>query len=185
MMRCLGPSNAKYVLAEIKIHEGINSHHMGGKALAKKALRAGYYWPTMMVDSKEAVKRCDSCQKHAKIIWPPPMELKGPRQFRWLIVAVDYFTKWIEAEPLTTITSARIRRFFRHNIVSRFGIPAKVVTDNGTQFMDKRFQDMMSDLDVRQHFASVEHPQSNGQAEAANKIVLDCLKKWMQDAESN
>ena len=55
-----------------------------------------------------------------------------PGQLRWLIVAVDYFTKWIEANPLATITSAHVMKFFRHNIVSRFGIPAKIVTDNGT-----------------------------------------------------
>ncbi|KAK4267556.1 hypothetical protein QN277_024323 [Acacia crassicarpa] len=123
----------------------------------------------MADDAKEDVRRCDSCQKHARIIWPPPTELKGisapwlffkwgidilepfkalPGQFRWLIVAVDYFTKWIEAEPLMTITAACIMRFFRHNIVSRFGIPAEIVTNNETQFMDQRFQTMMSDLDV-------------------------------------
>ena len=139
------------MLAEI--HEGSNGHHMGGKALARKALRAGYYWPTMNHDAMEKAKTCDSCQKHARIIWPPPSELKGmpapwpffkwgmdilgpfrpaQGQCKWLIVVVDYFTKWIEAEPLATITSARVMKFFRHNIISRFGIPAEVVTDNGT-----------------------------------------------------
>ncbi|XP_061363519.1 uncharacterized protein LOC133307115 [Gastrolobium bilobum] len=159
MLKCLNSEEAEYVLAEI--HEGINGHHMGGKALARKALRAGYYWPTMEADSKDHVKRCDSFQKHTKLILSPPEELKyisapwpfykwgmdllGPfkaaeRQLKWLIVTVDYFTKWIEAEPVTTITSARLQRFFKRNIVSRFGIPAEVVTDNGTQFADKRFR---------------------------------------------
>ncbi|XP_061342484.1 uncharacterized protein LOC133288684 [Gastrolobium bilobum] len=66
MLKCLSSEGAKYVLTEI--YEGINDHHMGGKALARKALRAGYYWPTMGADSKEHVKKCDSCQKHAKLI---------------------------------------------------------------------------------------------------------------------
>ncbi|XP_061363742.1 uncharacterized protein LOC133307273 [Gastrolobium bilobum] len=159
ILKCLNSDGVEYVLAEI--HEGINGHHMGGKALARKALRAGYYWPTMGADSKEHVKKCDSCQKHAKLILSPPEELKcisapwpffkwgmdllGPfkaaeGQLKWLIVAVDYFTKWIEAEPVTTITSARVQRFFERNIVSRLGIPAELVTNNGTQFADKRFQ---------------------------------------------
>ncbi|XP_061346500.1 uncharacterized protein LOC133292137 [Gastrolobium bilobum] len=196
MLKCLTSEGAEYVLAEI--HEGINRHHMGGKALARKALRAGYYWPTMGADSKEHVKKCDSCQKHAKLILSPPEELKcisapwpffkwgmdllgpfkaGEGQLKWLIVAVDYFTKWIEAEPVTTITSARVQRFFERNIVLRFGIPAEVVTDNRTQFADKKFQQLMKDLHVIHRFASVEHPQSNRQAEAANKVIVEGLKK--------
>ncbi|XP_061349029.1 uncharacterized protein LOC133318105 [Gastrolobium bilobum] len=131
MLKCLNSEGAECVLAEI--HEGINGHHMGGKALARKALRASYYWPTMGVDSKEHVKKCDSCQKHDKLILSPPEELKSilapwpffkwgmdllrpfkaaEGQLKWLIVAEDYFTKWIEAEPVTTITSARVQRFF-------------------------------------------------------------------------
>ncbi|XP_061367257.1 uncharacterized protein LOC133310357 [Gastrolobium bilobum] len=181
MLKCLDSEGAEYVLAEI--HEGINGHHMGGKALARKALTAGYYWPTMGEDSKEHVKKCDSCQKHGKLILSPPEEMKsisaqwpffkwkidllGPfkaaeGQLKWLIVAVNYFTKWIEAEPVTTITSARVQRFFERNIVSRFGIPAEVVTNNGTQFADKKFQQLMKDLRITHRFASVEHPQSNG-----------------------
>ncbi|KAI9074947.1 hypothetical protein K1719_043110 [Acacia pycnantha] len=109
----------------------------------------------------------------------------APEQLRWLIVAVDYFTKWIEDKPLTTITSARVRRFVRQNIFSHFGIPAEVVTDNGTQFTDRNFQGMMVDLGVTHHFASVEHPQSNGQAEVANKVILDRLRKKIEDADSS
>ncbi|XP_061348347.1 uncharacterized protein LOC133293760 [Gastrolobium bilobum] len=74
MLKCLNSEEAEYVLAEI--HERINGHHMGGKTLARKALRAGYYWPTMEADSKEHVKRCDSFQKHAKLILSSPEELK-------------------------------------------------------------------------------------------------------------
>ncbi|XP_061341625.1 uncharacterized protein LOC133287940 [Gastrolobium bilobum] len=151
ILKCLNKNEVEYVLAEI--HEGINGHHMGGKALAKKTLRAGYYWPTMEADAKEHVKRCEQCQKHTLILRAPPEELQtittpwpffkwgmsllGPftaaeGQLKWLIVAVDYFTKWIEAEPLTTITSARIQRFFERNLISRFGLPAEIITDNGT-----------------------------------------------------
>ncbi|XP_061345883.1 uncharacterized protein LOC133291613 [Gastrolobium bilobum] len=171
MLKCLNSEEAEYVLAEI--HEGINGHHMGGKALARKALRAGYYWPTMEADSKEHVKRCDSCQKHARLILSPSKELKyisapwpffkwgmdllGPfkaaeGQLKWLIVAVDYFTKWIEAELVITITSAR---------------------------------ELMKDLKVKHRFAFVEHPQLNGQAEAANKVIVDRLKKRMMDAKES
>ncbi|XP_061358401.1 uncharacterized protein LOC133302607 [Gastrolobium bilobum] len=63
-------------------------------------------------------------------------------QLRCLIIAVDYFTKWIEAKPLTAITSARVQKFLK-GMVSQFRIPAEIITDNGTQFVDKKFQELM------------------------------------------
>ncbi|KAI9085514.1 hypothetical protein K1719_032357 [Acacia pycnantha] len=106
-------------------------------------------------------------------------------QLQWLIVAVDYFTKWIEVEPLATITSARVWCFVQQSIFYRFGVLAEVVTDNGTQFTDRNFQDMMVDLGVTHHFASIEHPQPNGQAETTNKVILDNLRKKMEDANTS
>ncbi|XP_061343270.1 uncharacterized protein LOC133289364 [Gastrolobium bilobum] len=177
LLKCLNPGRAQYVLAEI--HEGINGQHVGGKALARKALRAGYFWPSMVYDAKEHVQKCDQCQRHGRNLLAPPeelsiitapwpfykwgMDLLGPfatveGQLKWLVVAVDYFTKWVEAEPVATITSARIQRFFERNIICRFGIPAEVVTDNGTQFASKGFQNLMKNFHIRHRFASVEHP---------------------------
>ncbi|XP_061376077.1 uncharacterized protein LOC133318132 [Gastrolobium bilobum] len=111
LLKFLNPGDVGYILEEI--HEEINGHHMGGHFLAKKALRAG-------------------------------MDLLGPfpeaaGRVQWLIVAIDYFTKWVEAEPVATITSQRVRKFFWRNIVYRFGIPGEVITDNGTQFTDAKF----------------------------------------------
>ena len=107
---------------------------------------------------------------------------QAPGQVRFLVVAIDYFTKWIEAEALASITSARIQRFFYRNIISRFGIPHSVVTDNGTQFADRKFRALLEGLHIKQHFSSVEHPQTNGQAEAANKIILQGLQKRCKDS---
>ncbi|GAU32568.1 hypothetical protein TSUD_218260 [Trifolium subterraneum] len=148
LLKCADESTADYILREI--HEGINSQHLGGRSLARKALRAGYYWPTMQQDAKEHVKKCDKCQRHADMHLAPPHELKslsspwpfawwgmdilgpftrGNLQCRFLIVGVDYFTKCLEAEPLPEITSFRILRFFKRDILCRFGIPQAVVTD--------------------------------------------------------
>jgi transposase InsO family protein len=104
-------------------------------------------------------------------------------------VGVDYFTKWIEAEPLAKITASNILRFFKRDILARFGIPQAVVTDNGTQFTDRKFQEFLAAINTKQHFASVEHPQTNGQAEAANRVILrglrrrlgDSKKKWVEE----
>ncbi|CAJ2650330.1 unnamed protein product [Trifolium pratense] len=211
LLKCVDEDTADYILREV--HEGINAQHLGGRSLARKALRAGYYWPTMQQDAKDHVKKCDKCQRHGDMHLAPPRELKslsspwpfawwgmdllgpftkGLYQNRYLIVAVDYFTKWVEAEPLSDITSLRVLRFFKRNVLARFGIPQVVVTDNGTQFTDKDFQAFLVALGTKQHFTSVEHPQTNGQAEAANRVILRGLrrrldqnkKKWVEELDN-
>ena len=98
-------------------------------------------------------------------------------------MAVDYFTKWIEAEPLATIMSARVESFTFKTIICRFGIPAAIITDNGTQFTGSPFKDLLQGLQIRHHCSSVEHPQTNGQAEAANKVILNGLRKRLESAK--
>ncbi|MCI34642.1 gypsy retrotransposon integrase-like protein [Trifolium medium] len=91
------------------------------------------------------------------------MDILGPfptaaGQNRYLIVAVDCFTKWIEAESLVKITAFNILRFFKWNVLARFGVPLAVVTDNGTQFTDRKFQEFLAKIRTTQHFTFVEHP---------------------------
>jgi transposase InsO family protein len=92
-----------------------------------------------------------------------------------LIVAVDYYTKWIELEPLASIASIKVHNFVFRQFIYCFCIPTEVISDNGTQFTDKEFQEMLAGLHIKQNFASVEHPQSNGQAESTNKVILTGL----------
>jgi hypothetical protein len=120
--------------------------------LAQKTIRAGYYWPTISKDSALLVKHCDKCQRFSRImktapekltpltsLWPfakwgvdivGPMPVgKGGRKF--LVVAVNYFTKWAEAEALAAITTMNITSFLWKSVVCRFGIPHVFVTKNG------------------------------------------------------
>nr|KYP59208.1 Pol polyprotein [Cajanus cajan] len=96
---------------------------------------------------------------------------------KFLLVAVDYFTKWIEACPLAKITMENIRKFTWKNIICRIGIPHSLVTDNGRQFIAQSFEDFLRELGIKHLSTSVEHPQTNGQAESANKVILRELKK--------
>jgi hypothetical protein len=86
----------------------------------------------------------------------------APRKLKHLLVAVDYFTKWIEVEPSSRITLAKVQNFVFRSIICRFGIPTAMVTDNGTQFIDKGFREMLAGLQIKYHFARVAHPRSNG-----------------------
>ena len=91
-------------------------------------------------------------------------------------MAVDYFTKWVEVEPLATITERKITNFIWRSIVCRFGIPYTIVTDNGRQFDNAKFREFCSTLGIKNAFSSPAHPQANEQVEAINKIIKDNLK---------
>ena len=105
----------------------------------------------------------------------------GKGQAKHAIVAVDYFTKWAEAEPLTSITERKTTEFIWKNLICRFGIPYAIVSDNGKQFDNEKFQSFCSELGIANQFATLAHPQSNGQVEAVNKIIKGILKKKLEE----
>ena len=89
--------------------------------------------------------------------------------------AIDKFTKWLEVEPVRKVTAQSAVKFFK-GTVCRFGVPNRIITDNGTQFTSHTFMQYVQDLGSKIYFASVAHPRSNGQAERANAKVLRGLK---------
>ena len=130
LLKCIGKENANYVLR--KVHEGVCGNHIEARTLARKTLRQGYYWPSMLKDDTELVKKCKICQEHAKIshlpskpltsiISPCPfqqwgLDILGPLpvgrgQCKFTIVGVDYFTKWAKAKQLATIIEQKVRNF--------------------------------------------------------------------------
>uniref|UniRef100_A0A2N9IX95 Uncharacterized protein n=1 Tax=Fagus sylvatica TaxID=28930 RepID=A0A2N9IX95_FAGSY len=150
------------------------------------------------------VRKCDKCQRFSHSVHQPAgelqllvspwpfaqwgMDLVGPLpkatgNRRWLIVATDYFTKWVEAEPLANIRDKDSIKFVWKNIITRFGIPKTIISDNGTQFTSKPFTKYCSELGIKNVYSSPAYPQSNGQAEASNKTVLDGIKKRLEDAK--
>ena len=76
------------------------------------------------------------------------------RQLKFLVVGIVYFTKWVEAEPLATITEKSIRNFVWRNIICRYGIPRVLISDNGKQFDNNAFRDFCSELGIRNHYSS-------------------------------
>jgi len=98
-------------------------------------------------------------------------------------VSVDYFTKWIEAEALTKITAQQVQTFVWKNIICRFGFPYTIITDNGRQLTDKNLMKFYADLGVKSVTTSIEHPQTNGQAESTNIVILGQLKRRLGSAK--
>ncbi|KAL0405421.1 UNVERIFIED_CONTAM: hypothetical protein Slati_3856000 [Sesamum latifolium] len=147
--------------------------HAGTRILANEALRAGYFWPTIKQDAIRLVSKCERCQKHSSLIHQlaeplttmlsPALHAVGDRhcrrsQRKFLLVAIDYFTKWIKAEPLARITEGEVMKFIRKNIVCRFGIPREIISDNGRQFQGRRIQEWVSRL---AHQAKIHHSGSS------------------------
>lgn len=107
----------------------------------------------------------------------------APGHDKYAIVAVDYYTKWIEAEPLSQITTDSVMSFLMKNIYCRFGVLETIITDNGTQFNNPKLFEFTKGMGTRMVFASIAHPKTNGQVEAVNKIIKKLLKKKLDNVK--
>ena len=96
---------------------------------------------------------------------------------RYLLVGTDYFTKWVETELLANFKDANTKRFVRRNIITRFGVPRTLISDNGLQFDSKAFRRYYCELGITNRYSTPAYPQGNGQAEASNKVIVNGLKK--------
>jgi hypothetical protein len=146
-------------------------------------MRQGFYWPTAAEDAKELVHSCENCQMFAKkhrapanpttsIIPTWPLQRWGvdivgplptaPDNLCFAAVALEYFTKWIEAKALAKITLGTLISFVWGRIICRFGVSSYITVDNGKQFDCTEFRNFCSKLGIKLAFASVNHPESNG-----------------------
>ncbi|XP_042404864.1 uncharacterized protein LOC121995102 [Zingiber officinale] len=113
-------------------------------------------------------------------------ELPGVRpERRFLLVAVDYFSKWVEVEALAKITEDVVIQFLWKNILCRFGIPHKLVSDNGRQFQGKKIQAWCKGFGITQAFSSMVYPQSNGQTKVVNREIVRGLKVKLDHVGGN
>ncbi|XP_071699734.1 uncharacterized protein [Rutidosis leptorrhynchoides] len=101
----------------------------------------------------------------------------GPGNVKFLIVAIDYFKKWVEAKAVRTITGVQVRNFVWEYFVCRFGISRELVSDNGAQIAKDPFKTWCTDLNIIQKFISVVHPQANGLCEVTNRDIVNGIKR--------
>ncbi|XP_022030811.1 uncharacterized protein K02A2.6-like [Helianthus annuus] len=196
LLKCLDPEQASYIIKEI--HYGICSIHAGPKMILTKVKKRRVLLPRDARKCSKELQQCDECQKHAPIslraknemipltaAWPfqkwvvyivgPFPRSSGSAQY--LLVAVDYFTKWVEARPFTVIAGYNVTRFFWEQNVCPFGLTLYIVSDNAKQFAENPFKRWCENLKINQVFSSVAHPQGNGQVEQINHRIVDGIKR--------
>ena len=190
---------AKEVVREV--HEGICGGHVGYQTLIKQIIRAGYYWKTMQQDCYHFVKKCALCQIHAPSIhapatylqsvispWPFSMwafDVVGPitpasNNYKYFLATIEYFTKWVEAITLRTVEGRHMVSFIHKNILCHFGVPHDIVSNNDSHFKNERMRTFGSKFRIQHHFSAPYYPQGNGQAEAANKILIRILERTLE-----
>ena len=101
---------------------------------------------------------------------------QGKRQVKFLLVAIDYITKWVKAKALATIIKAKVQSFVWKNIVCRFEIPQTIISNNGCQFNSQGFRSFCLSLGIKNKYSSMGHPQANGQNEVTNRTLLKIIK---------
>ena len=114
------------------------------------------------------------------IVGPFP---KAAGNKRYLLVSTDYFTKWVEAKPLANIRDMDTKKFVKKNIVTQFGVPRTLILDNDLQFDSKSFRRYCCDLGIMNIYSTPAYPQGNGQPDAVNKVIVNELKKRLDDAK--
>ena len=158
----------------------------------------------MQKEALEYMKKCDQCQIFAPNTHQPggflnPLSSTWPfaqwgldivdpfpkvaRNKKYLLVSTDYFTKWVEAEPLANIRDVDVKKFLWENIVTCFGIPHTLILDNGLQFDSKSFRRYCYEIGITNRYSTPAYPQGNEQAKAVNKVIESGLKKRLDDAK--
>jgi len=102
---------------------------------------------------------------------------------KFVIVAMDHFTKWVEAEALANIRDVDVKKFIWKNTITRFEIPETPISDNRLQFDSKAFQKYCKDIGIKNQYSTPTYPQSNGLVDETNKAIVSKLKKRLEGVE--
>jgi transposase InsO family protein len=173
------------------IHAGVCGHHAALRTLVGNAFRQGFYWPTAVADASEVVRTCERCQFYASktnlpahalqmilVTWPFAvwgLDIVGPLRkalggYTHLLVAIDKFSKWVEVRPITNLRAEQAVSFFT-DVIHQFGVPNSIITDNGSQFIGRKFLEFCDKYHIHVDWVAIAHPQTNGQVERANGMI--------------
>ncbi|GJR11160.1 reverse transcriptase domain-containing protein [Tanacetum coccineum] len=192
--RCVYAQEAVDILTAS--HNGPTGGHHGANYTTKKVFDSGFYWPTIYRDAHDLVTRCDACQRQGKISQKDEMpqnviqvceifdvwgidfigSFPSSRGNKYILVAVDYLSKWVEAKVLP-INDARVVVKFLKSLFARFGTPRAIISDRGTYFCNDQFAKVMLKYEVTHRLSTAYHPQTSGQVEVSNRGLKRILKR--------
>lgn len=178
-------------------HSSSYGEHASASKTAAKVLQAGFYWPHILKDARSFVLACDPCQRTGNIYRRHEMPLNtileveifdvwgidymGPFPSscnnKYILVAVDYVSKWVEAIPSPTSDAKTVVKLFKKVIFPRFGIPRAVISDGGSHFIERQFESILRKYGVTHKVATPYHPQTSVQVEVSNREIKSILEK--------
>ncbi|GJU93829.1 reverse transcriptase domain-containing protein [Tanacetum coccineum] len=198
IQRCVYGQEALDILRAC--HEGPTGGHHSANLTTRKVFDAGFFWPTIYRDAHKMIKSCDTCQRQGKIsqrdempqnaiqvceifdVWG--INFMGPfpssHGNKYILVAVDYLSKWVEAKALPT-NDARVVVKFLKSLFARFGTPRAIISDRGTHFCNDQFAKVMSKYGVTHRLATAYHPQTSGQVEVSNRGLKRILERMVRE----
>ncbi|GJY75763.1 reverse transcriptase domain-containing protein [Tanacetum coccineum] len=193
LIRCIAGNEILEILAHY--HSGPTGGHHSASITGKKVYESGFYWPNIFKDAKDYVIRCE-CQRLGNIssrsempqnniqvcdvfdIWG--LDCMGPflnsKGNKYILVTVDYVSKWVEAQALPTNDARVVIRFLRR-LFARFRVPKALISDRKTHFYNSQFEKALQKYRVTHKLSTAYHPQTNGQNEVTNRAIKRILKR--------
>eukprot|EP00253_Pinus_taeda_P015057 PITA_15057 len=180
--------------------------HFAAKRTTFKVLQVGSYWPALHQDARRYTTRCDQCQRMGKPTPRDEMPLQpqealkpfdkwgidfiGPidppsGQKKYIIVCIDYLTKWAETKTVKAATEQKVTKCLRKNIFYKFGYPREVVTNQGAQFTSNLIEDLMRQHHIKHKTSVAYHPQANGKVEVTNRALESILTKVVSSSRKD
>jgi len=162
------------------LHRDISGAHLGMDAILEK-IKERYYWPQMGDDVKKYIRTCDICQRRGPqqrreelipikvqgLFYRIGIDIKGPlpvtsSKNRYIIVAMDYFSKWPEAKAVPNMKADTVAKFIYEEIICRHGVPQEILSDRGTSFVNKVIEELCDKYQTKHRLSSPYRPQTNG-----------------------
>ncbi|GBB98404.1 hypothetical protein RclHR1_32140002 [Rhizophagus clarus] len=177
------------------MHNDPTATHFAVDTMFNK-IKDHYYWPQMYENIREYVRSCDSCQRRGKskanqllhpivihgLFYQVGIDFVGPLPItpngnRYIIVAIDYMTKWPEARPVSRATAEETSQFIYKDIICHHGCPAKLLSDRGTHFNNQMVKKLLEKFGIKHIFSTPYHPQINGLVKRFNRTLCESLSK--------